>query len=59
MRGYYDAGNSDRLNSGWVPVNGSAEQVDHIQRDVTLSGIAILRKVSLVRWKETLSEPVL
>ena len=34
MRGFYDSGNSDRLNSGWVPVNGTAEQTDNPQRDV-------------------------
>ncbi len=34
LRGFYDAGNTDRLNNGWVPVNGTAEQVDKAQRDI-------------------------
>ncbi len=34
FRGSYDSGNVDRLNSGWTPVNGTAEQTDHPQRDI-------------------------
>lgn len=34
LRGFYDAGNLDRLNSGWVPVNATAEQTDRSQRDL-------------------------
>lgn len=34
LRGFYDSGNIDRLNSGWTPVNATAEQVDHPQRDI-------------------------
>lgn len=34
LRGFYDAGNNDRLNAGWVPVNGTAEQTDRAQRDI-------------------------
>ncbi len=34
VRGFYDAGNSGRLNSGWTPVNATAEQTDSPQRDV-------------------------
>jgi len=34
LRGFYDAGNADRLNAGWVPVNGTAEQTDRGQRDI-------------------------
>lgn len=34
LRGFYDAGNVDRLNSGWVPVNATAEQADRPQRDI-------------------------
>lgn len=34
LRGFYDAGNTDRLNAGWVPVNGTAEQTDRQQRDI-------------------------
>ena len=34
LRGFYDAGNSDRLNAGWTPVNATAEQVDRTQRDI-------------------------
>ena len=34
MRGFYDSGNSDRLNSGWTPVNATAEQTDYPQRDI-------------------------
>ncbi|MGI5839293.1 MAG: phage portal protein [bacterium] len=30
----YDAGSIDRLNSGWVAVNGTAEQMDQPQRDI-------------------------
>lgn len=33
LRGFYDAGSSDRLNSGWNAVNATAEQVDKTQRD--------------------------
>jgi lambda family phage portal protein len=33
IRGYYDAGNSERLNSGWTAVNATAEQIDRTQRD--------------------------
>lgn len=34
LRGFYDAGNADRLNAGWVPVNATAEQADRPQRDI-------------------------
>jgi len=34
MRGFYDSGNIDRLNSGWTPVNATAEQTDSPQRDI-------------------------
>lgn len=34
LRGFYDAGSGDRLNSGWTPVNASAEQTDYPQRNV-------------------------
>jgi lambda family phage portal protein len=34
MRGFYDSGNSDRLNAGWTPVNATAEQTDSPQRDI-------------------------
>jgi capsid protein len=34
VRGFYDSGNTDRLNSGWTPVNGTAEQTDQPQRDI-------------------------
>lgn len=34
LRGFYDAGSTDRLNAAWVPVNGTAEQTDHPQRDI-------------------------
>lgn len=30
----YDAGNSDRLNSNWIPINGTAEQTDSVHRDI-------------------------
>lgn len=30
----YDSGSIDRLNSGWTPVRGTAEQVDQAQRDI-------------------------
>lgn len=29
----YDAGNNDRLNSGWTAVNGTAEQINQASRD--------------------------
>ena len=34
VRGFYDSGNTDRLNSGWTPVNATAEQTDSPQRDI-------------------------
>lgn len=34
LRGFYDSGNNDRLNSGWTPVNATAEQTDYPQRDI-------------------------
>ena len=34
LKRFYDSGSSDRLNSGWVPVNAMAEQVDRAQRDI-------------------------
>ncbi len=34
LRNFYDSGNIDRLNSGWTPVNASAEQTDSPQRDI-------------------------
>ncbi len=30
----YDAGNTGRLNSGWTPVNATAERTDNPQRDI-------------------------
>lgn len=34
VRSFYDAGNTDRLNAGWVAVNTPAEQADRAQRDI-------------------------
>jgi lambda family phage portal protein len=34
LRGFYDAGDTGRLNSGWTAVNVPAEQVDQGQRDI-------------------------
>ncbi|KPU42167.1 phage portal protein, lambda family [Oxobacter pfennigii] len=34
LRGFYDSGGMDRLNSGWTAVNVTAEQSDQGQRDV-------------------------
>ncbi len=34
LRSFYDAGSADRLNSGWAPVNATAEQIDRTSRDV-------------------------
>jgi len=34
VRGFYDAGDTGRLNSGWTQVNATAEQTDSPQRDV-------------------------
>jgi lambda family phage portal protein len=34
IRSFYDSGNTDRLNSGWTPVNATAEQTDSPQRDI-------------------------
>lgn len=34
LRGYYDSGSNDRLNSGWTAVNATAEQSDQGQRDI-------------------------
>lgn len=33
-RGFYDSGDSDRLNSGWTAVNAMAEPTDKGQRDI-------------------------
>jgi len=34
LKGFYDSGDIDRLNSGWVSVNATAEQADRPQRDI-------------------------
>jgi len=34
LRSFYDAGDTDRRNSGWVAVNATAEQADRSQRDI-------------------------
>lgn len=34
LRGFYDSGGTDRLNSGWTTVNATAEQADKAQRDI-------------------------
>lgn len=34
LRSFYDAGENDRLNSGWTAVNSTAEQTDRAQRDI-------------------------
>jgi capsid protein len=34
LKRFYDAGDTDRLNSGWVSVNATAEQTDKQQRDI-------------------------
>jgi len=34
LRNFYDAGDMGRLNSGWTPVNATAEQTNQGQRDI-------------------------
>lgn len=34
LRGFYDSGGTDRLNSRWTTVNATAEQTDQGQRDI-------------------------
>jgi lambda family phage portal protein len=34
LRSFYDSGGIDRLNSGWTPVNATAQQTDQGQRDI-------------------------
>lgn len=34
LRSFYDAGSTERLNSGWTQVNATAEQTDQGQRDI-------------------------
>lgn len=34
LRGFYDSGDMDRLNSKWSAINATAEQADRAQRDI-------------------------